>query len=37
MVSAEFFPRGQRRHFAYHFQVADDAMQMDIHKAQYPF
>jgi len=24
--------REQRRHFAYPFQVADDAMQMDVHK-----
>jgi len=30
--SAESFPEGQRGHFAYLFQVADDEMQMDIHK-----
>jgi len=27
----------QRRQFAYRFQVADDTMQMDIHKTLYPF
>jgi len=27
----------QRRHFVYLFQVADDAMQMDVHKTRYPF
>jgi len=37
LASAEIFPVGQRRHFAYSFQVADDAMQMDVHKAFYPF
>jgi len=32
------FSRGwQRRNFAYPFQVADDAMQMDVHKTLYPF
>jgi len=32
--SAEIFSvHGQRRHFAYNFQVADNAVQMDIHKA----
>jgi len=31
------FSTGQRRNFAYPFQVADDAMQMDIHKTLYPF
>jgi len=37
-VCAEIFPGGgQRRHFAYHFQVADNAMQTDVHKALYPF
>jgi len=30
-------PGGQRRHFAYTFQVADDAMQTDVYKALYPF
>jgi len=29
--SQKFFQRGQRRNFAYPFQVADDAMQMDVH------
>ena len=36
-ASAEIFPGGQRQHFAYPFQVADDAMQMDVHKTFYPF
>jgi len=36
-ASAVIFPEGQRRHFAYTFQVADDAMQTDVHKALYPF
>ena len=37
-ASAEIFPGGeQRRKFAYAFQVADDATQMDVHKAHYPF
>jgi len=31
------FSRGQRRHFAYTVQVADDAMQTDVYKALYPF
>jgi len=32
------FSRGrQRRHIAYRFPVADDAMQMDGHNALYPF
>ena len=32
------FPRGgQRRNFACPFQVADDAMQTDVHKTLYPF
>jgi len=32
------FSRGQRRrHFAYHFQVPVDAMQMNVHKKVYPF
>jgi len=31
------FLRGQRRNFAYPLQVADDAMQMDVHKTLYPF
>jgi len=36
-ASAEIFPGGQRRHFAYLFQVADVAMQIDVHKTLYPF
>jgi len=31
------FFRGQRRNFAYSFQGADDAIQMDLHKTLYPF
>ena len=31
-VFADTFPRGESRHFAYRFQVADDATQMHIHK-----
>jgi len=31
------FSRGQRRHFAYHFQAADIAMQVDVHKTLYCF
>jgi len=31
------FSRRQRRNFAYHFQVADSAMQMDVHKTLYTF
>ena len=33
LASAEIFPGGQRRHFSYTFQVADDAMRTDVHKA----
>ena len=33
----KFFQRGQSRHFAYPFQVSDDASQMDVHKTLYPF
>jgi len=29
--------RGQHRHLAYIFQIADDAMQMDVNKSLYPF
>jgi len=36
-ASAVIFPGGQRRHFAYTFQFADDAMQTDVYKALYPF
>jgi len=32
----KFSSGGQRQNFAYHFQVADDAMQMDVHKTLYP-
>jgi len=32
-----FSSEGQRRNFAYHFQVADDAIQMDVRKTLYPF
>jgi len=35
-ASAEIFP-GQNRHFAYPFQVVDDATQVDVHKTLYPF
>jgi len=28
---------GQRPNFAYPLQVADDAMQMDVHNTLYPF
>ena len=36
-TSAEIFPGwGQRRNIAYTFQVADDAMQVDVHKTLYP-
>jgi len=35
-ASTEVFPCGQRRNFAYSFQVADDAVQMDVHKTLYP-
>ena len=33
----KFFQKGQRRHFAYPFQVADDAIQLDVHKTFYSF
>ena len=36
-ASAEIFPGGQRRHFAYHFQFADVSMQMEVHKSVYCF
>jgi len=37
-TSAEIFPGWrQRRNFGYPLQVADDAMQMDVHKTFYPF
>ena len=34
---AQILPVRQRRNFAYPFLVADDAMQMDVHKTLYPF
>jgi len=30
----KFFQGGQRQNFAYQFQVSDDTMQMDVHKAK---
>ena len=36
-VRRNFSRVGQRRHFAYLFQVADDAIQMDVHKTLFPF
>ena len=36
-VRRKFSRRVQRRHFAYPFQVADDAMQMDVHEMIYTF
>jgi len=36
-VRRNFFKGGQRRDFAYHFQVAEDAVQMNVHKTLYPF
>jgi len=33
----KFFQGGQSRHFAYPFQVADDATQMNVHEALNPF
>jgi len=37
-ASPEIYPGGQRRRiFAYPVQIADDAMQMNIQKALYPF
>jgi len=36
-VRAEIFRVGATRSFAYPFQVADDAMQMDVRKTLYPF
>jgi len=32
-----FFQGGQRRNFAYPFQVADNAMQMKVFETLYPF
>jgi len=36
-ASAEIFPGGQNRHFAYPFQFVDDATQTDVHKTLHPF
>jgi len=36
-ASMSVFQWRQRQNFAYPFQVADDAMQMDVHKMLYPF
>jgi len=36
-VRRNFSSEGQRRHFAYPFRVADDAMQIYFHKTLYPF
>jgi len=33
----KFFHEGQRRNFAWTFQVADDSLQTDVHKALAPF
>jgi len=37
MAVAETFPGGQTRYFAYPFHVADDAMQIHVHKTLCPF
>jgi len=37
MRPPKFFQEGQPRHFLYNFQVADDAMQMDVHEMLYHF
>jgi len=37
MVVSRNFCKGQRRNLAYPFQVADDAMQMHVHKTLYSF
>jgi len=36
-VRRNFSKGEQRQNFAYQFQVADDTMQMDVHKTLYPF
>jgi len=36
-AGTNFSRGGQRRHFAYLFQVADVAMHMDVHKTFYSF
>jgi len=37
VVRGNFSREGQRQYFAFPFQVADDAMQMNVHKTLYPF
>jgi len=36
-VRRYFSTGGQRRQFSYPFQVADDAMEMDVNKTLYPY
>jgi len=36
-VRRNFSRREQSRHFAYSFQVSDDATQINVHKTLYPF
>jgi len=36
-IRRNFSRGGQSQHFAYPFQVVDDATQMDVHKMLYPF
>jgi len=36
-VRRNFSRGGQSRHFAYPFQVVEDATQMDVHKTPHPF
>jgi len=36
-VRKYFSSAGQRRNFAYHLQVANDAIQMDVRKTLYTF
>jgi len=36
-ASEKIYPEeGQRRHSVYHFQAADDEIQIDVHKTLYP-
>jgi len=37
VVRRKFSRGGQCQHFSHPFQVADDAMHMDVHKTLYPF
>jgi len=37
MASADIFQGEQNQHFVYHFQVPNDAIQMDVHKTVHPF